>query len=109
MQPKTITNVSKHAANLQQNFETTKQIYKKMKQQRLNFPDAQINRDFLIKISGTTDNGFAVNTAVGITGLIAFVGVEFANKFLERAYRLTNSNVCRCCLRSGKKVYFYNH
>lgn len=80
-----------------------------MTTQKLNFPTAQINRDFLIKIAGITDDGFQVNTAVGVSGLISFIGVEFANKFLERAYRLSNSPVCRCCLRSGKKVYFYNH
>lgn len=75
----------------------------------LKWSDAQIVRDFLIKICGYTNDGFYVNTAVGVRGLVAFVGEEFANKFIERAYRLTNANVCRCCLRSGKKVYLYNH
>lgn len=73
----------------------------------LNYSTSQINRDFLIKICGYTNDGFHVNTAVGVSGFVSFVGEEFANKFLARAYALKSGDMCRCCLRSGKRVYLY--
>ena len=63
--------------------------------------------DFRIKVYGFDENGNRVNILVGVSGLLNFVGVELANKFLERAYRLTTDKTV-CKLRRGLQVTFYN-
>lgn len=72
----------------------------------LAYPTAQINRDFRIKVSGKTEDGNRVHTLVGVGGLLNLIGVEFANKFLSRAYR-DGDDVTVCKLRRGLKVSFY--
>lgn len=39
-----------------------------------------INRNFLIKVSGINSEGKRVNTLVGVSGLLALIGEELADK-----------------------------
>lgn len=72
----------------------------------LAYSSAQINRDFRMKVSGRSDDGKKVHTLVGVSGLLKYFGVEFANKFLSRAYKCGEDS-CTCKLRRGIKVTFY--
>lgn len=72
----------------------------------LAYPTSQINRDFRMKVSGLTDEGKKVHTLVGVSGLLKYFGVEFANKFISRAYACDEDS-CTCKLRRGIKVTFY--
>lgn len=74
----------------------------------LAYPTSQINRDFRIKVNGVTEDGTKVNVLVGVSGLIMYFGVEFANKFLKRAYADINHDSTTCKLRRGIKVTFYS-
>ena len=78
-----------------------------MNNQVLNYSTTEINRNYRIKVYGLDNNGNKVNKAVGVTGLIAIIGIEFANKFLDRADHCLE-DVCVCKLRRGLKVSFYN-
>lgn len=105
--PNLITNVTEHAAKLQQNFETAKQKTRKiMKTQKLNYEPAQIVRDYRIKVNGRTSDGY-VNKLVGVAGLLSLVGFERANKMLDRAYACHVGDVCRCKVYGGVQVSFY--
>ena len=73
----------------------------------LAYSTAQINRDFRMKVSGRSDDGKKVHTLVGVSGLLKYFGVEFANKFLTRAYNDYNHDNTTCKLRRGLKVTFY--
>lgn len=68
---------------------------------------SEINRNFLIKIFGRHD-GRKVNTLVGVEGLIRFVGIDYANKFVTRAFNC-DADVCVCKVRNGLQVSFYAH
>ena len=43
-----------------------------------------INRNFLIKASGINSEGKRINTLVGVSGLLALIGEELADKFVTR-------------------------
>ena len=73
----------------------------------LNYSTREINMDFRIKVYGYDENGNRINTLVGVSGLIALIGLELVNKFLERAYRLVGDKTV-CKLRRGLQVTFYN-
>jgi hypothetical protein len=73
----------------------------------LNYTTQEINRDWRIKVFGRDEQGNKVNTLVGVDGLLRFFGIEFANKFLARAYNSTDDS-CTCKLRRGIQVTFYN-
>lgn len=73
----------------------------------LNYSTREINMDFRIKVYGYDNNGNRINTLVGVSGLIELIGLELANKFLERAYRLVSDKTI-CKLRRGLQVTFYN-
>lgn len=73
----------------------------------LNYDTARINRDFRIKAAGVDPEGKKINTLVGVSGLIALIGVDFANKFLDRAYNSMDDN-CYCKLRRGLRITFYS-
>ena len=75
---------------------------------KLNYSTAHINRNYLIKVYGTTEDGKKINKLVGVTGLIELIGVDFANKFIERTERAM-ADLCVCKLRRGLKVTFYSH
>lgn len=67
----------------------------------LNYSTKQVNRNFRIKIAG-----LGINKLVGVAGLIAAVGIELANRLLQRAFECLD-DVCYCKLRRGLKVSFY--
>ena len=75
--------------------------------ENLNYSTAEINRDFLIKVFGHDNDGKKVNMLVGVSGLLALIGFELANKFIARAYA-SQGDYCICKLRRGLKVTFYN-
>ncbi len=74
----------------------------------LNYSTSEINKEWLIKVNGISNNGAKLNTLVGVSGLINLVGEFFANKFLDRAFN-SMEDVCVCKLRRGIKVSFYRH
>lgn len=45
-----------------------------------------INRNFLIKASGINSEGKRINTLVGVSGLLALIGEDLADKFVTRAF-----------------------
>lgn len=79
-----------------------------MKAKKLQYSTLEINRDFKIKVYGYTDEGRKVDMLVGVSGLILLIGVEHANKQIERAYK-TGQDKCVCKLRRGLKVTYYAH
>lgn len=79
-----------------------------MKATELHYSTREINRDFKIKVYGYTKEGVKVDTLVGVSGLIILIGVEQANKQIERAYR-SGDDKCVCKLRRGLKVTYYVH
>ena len=64
-----------------------------------------INQNFRIKVFGLVGEN-KVNTLVGVSGLIDLIGMEMANKFINRAFNSVE-DVCHCKLRRGLKVSFY--
>lgn len=71
----------------------------------LEYTTREINRNYKIKVAGLVD-GTKVNVLVGVSGLIGMVGVEMANKLLDRAFRcMDDKQVCK--LRRGLKITFY--
>ena len=73
----------------------------------LNYSTTEINREYLIKVSGRTNNGY-INKLVGVRGLLDLIGIERANKMLARAYACTG-DVCRCKVYGSISVSFYIH
>lgn len=74
----------------------------------LNYTKKEINRDYLIKVSGIVD-GQRINTLVGVSGLLKIVGdLELTNRLLDRAFASIDDN-CVCKLRRGVKISFYLH
>lgn len=80
----------------------------KMTATALNLSTSYINRNWLIKVSGIDNEGNRVHKLVGVSGMIALIGVEFANKFLDRAENRMEDSCC-CKLRRGIKITFYRH
>ena len=79
-----------------------------MKAKKLQYSTREINRDFKIKVYGYTDEGRKVDMLVGVSGLIFLIGVEHANKQIERVYK-SGQDKCVCRLRRGLKVTYYAH
>lgn len=79
-----------------------------METKELRHSTREINRDFKIKVYGCTDEGVKVDKLVGVSGLIFLIGIEQANKQIERAYR-SRQDKCVCKLRRGLKVTYYNN
>lgn len=65
----------------------------------------KINRTFKIKVFGFKD-GKKVNTLVGVSGLIRIIGLEFADKFVNKAMNGKGQKE-EFKLRRGIKVTFY--
>ena len=59
-----------------------------------------------MKVYGYDENGKRINKLVGVAGLIALIGVEFINKFIDRAVKAGLDKVI-CKLRRGLQVSFY--
>lgn len=51
----------------------------------LKYTKSFINRNYRLKVYGMDANGNRINKLVGVAGLIALIGIEFVNKFIERA------------------------
>lgn len=83
-------------------------LKKLRKMEALNYTTSEINRDFKMKVYGHREDGTKVDCLVGVSGLIALIGVELANKQLARAYK-SKGDKCICKLRRGMKVTYYNH
>ena len=65
-----------------------------------------INQNFRMKVYGYDENGKRINKLVGVAGLIALIGIEFINKFIDRALKAGLDKVI-CKLRRGLQVSFY--
>lgn len=65
-----------------------------------------INSNFRMKVYGFDENGKRINKLVGVAGLIALIGIEFINKFIDRALKVGLDKVV-CKLRRGLQVSFY--
>lgn len=72
----------------------------------LRYSSAVINRTFRLKVSGLDTLGRKINKLVGVSGMIALIGVDMFNKLLDRAFSCL-LDVCVCKLRRGLKVSFY--
>lgn len=59
-----------------------------------------------MKVYGFDENGKRINKLVGVAGLIALIGIEFINKFIDRALKVGLDKVV-CKLRRGLQVSFY--
>lgn len=92
-----------------QTIECQPETHNNMKaKQSLNRPASEINRAWLLKVYGVDASGLRVNKLVGVSGMVALIGVEMFNKLLLRADRCMG-DVCHCKLRRGLRVSFYNH
>lgn len=72
----------------------------------MDYTTAQINRNFLIKVSGVNGEGKRLNTLVGVSGLLRLIGEKLANSLLTRAFKCMLDK-CVCKLRRGLKITFY--
>ena len=72
----------------------------------LKYTKSFINRNFRMKAYGYDNEGNKVNKLVGVAGLIALIGEEFINKFVERALK-AGLDKCVCKLRRGLQVSLY--
>lgn len=77
-----------------------------MKTMKLNYSKSEINRNFRIKVYGIDGEGNRINKLVGVSGIIALIGIEFVNKFVEKAFS-SMDDVFVCKLRRGIKISFY--
>jgi hypothetical protein len=66
-----------------------------------------INRNFRIKVSGRDSKNQYINKLVGVTGLLELIGIELANKFINRALT-SGKDSTKCCLRRGLRITLYN-
>lgn len=78
-----------------------------MKKCILNYTKTFINNNFRMKVYGVDENGNRINKLVGVAGLIALIGIELLNKFIDRALK-AGLDKCVCKLRRGLQVSFYN-
>lgn len=74
----------------------------------MDYTATYINRNYLIKVYGLDNDGKRINKLLGVSGLIELVGVELANKFVNRAER-ERSDKTVCKLRRGLKISLYIH
>lgn len=72
----------------------------------LRFTKSFINRNFRIKVYGLDAQGNRINKLVGVAGIIALIGIELLNKFIDRALN-AGLDKCVCKLRRGLQVSFY--
>ncbi len=79
-----------------------------MSAQRTELPytTAYINRNFLLKVSGTDNQNRRINKLVGVSGLVALLGEDLAGKCIDRALKSSTDKV-KCCFRRGLRVTLY--
>lgn len=73
----------------------------------LKYTSKFINKNFRLKVYGVDAEGNHINKLVGVAGLIALIGIEFVNKFIERAVNAM-ADKCVCKLRRGLQVSLYS-
>lgn len=73
----------------------------------LKYTSKFINKNFRLKVYGVDAEGNRINKLVGVAGLIALIGVELLNKFLDRALN-AGLDKCVCKLRRGLAVTLYS-
>lgn len=74
---------------------------------KLNYETSYINANYRIKVFGVNEeNGRKINKLVGVSGLLALIGADFFNKFMEKREKCMK-DACVCKLRRGLKVTFY--
>lgn len=74
----------------------------------MEYTTTYINRNYLIKVYGFDNEGKRINKLVGVSGLLALIGVELANKFISRAEKAA-ADCTVCKLRRGLKICLYMH
>lgn len=74
----------------------------------MDYSTSYINRNYLIKAYGFDKEGKRINKLLGVSGLIALIGVELANKFIARAER-SRQDCTVCKLRRGLQISLYLH
>ena len=74
----------------------------------MDYTTTYINSNYIIKVYGFDNEGKRINKLLGVSGLIALIGVELANKFIGRAER-SGKDCTVCKLRRGLKVSLYVH
>lgn len=74
----------------------------------MEFTTKYINRNYLIKAYGFDQEGKRINKLLGVSGLIALIGEELANKFITRAEKAA-ADCTVCKLRRGLKISLYIH
>lgn len=79
-----------------------------MAQHTLNYSTKYLNANYLFKVAGDNGDGVKLNKLVGVSGLVALIGVELVNKFVARAER-DGQDATYCRLRRGLKVTLYLH
>ena len=68
----------------------------------LNYTSTEINRNFLIKVSG-----LGLHELRGVRGFVSLIADDnLANRLLDRAFSCKGDK-CECRLRRGLKVVFY--
>ena len=72
----------------------------------LKYTSKFINRNFRIKVYGVDSMGNKINKLVGVTGILALIGAELLNKFIDRALK-AGLDKCVCKLRRGLQVSLY--
>lgn len=72
----------------------------------MKYDTAFINRNFRLKVYGTLDEK-RINTLVGVSVLIALIGIGLANKVIDRALK-SKGDYTRCKLRRGILITLYN-
>lgn len=80
----------------------------KSNEKTLNYEPKQVVKDWLIKVYGYLEDGSRINKLVGVIGLEQLVGIDRANKMLDRAYR-SMADACRCKVYGGIAITFYAH
>ena len=60
----------------------------------MEYTTTYINKNYLIKVYGFDNEGKRINKLLGVSGLIALIGVELANKFIGRAERSGQKLIC---------------
>ena len=74
----------------------------------MDYTTTYINKTYLIKAYGKDSEGNRINTLLGVSGLIALIGTELANKFIARAER-DGMDRTVCKLRRGIQISLYVH
>lgn len=72
----------------------------------MKYTSKYINRNFRIKVYGVDENGNKINKLVGVAGILALIGAELLNKFIDRFLKAGLDKVINK-LRRGLKITLY--